>query len=88
MFDLETGDVLWRRRPLDVLPIASLTKIMTALIVVERSRPDEPVRITPAALRYQGSGVGMLPKGRRVRLEALLKREHARAVHVAFAGQR
>jgi D-alanyl-D-alanine carboxypeptidase (penicillin-binding protein 5/6) len=72
VFDLETGDVLWRRRPLDVLPIASLTKIMTALIVVERGRPDEPVRITPAALRYQGSGVGLLPKGRRVRLEALL----------------
>jgi D-alanyl-D-alanine carboxypeptidase len=52
--------------------MASLTKIMTALIVVDRTRPAEPVKITQAALDYQGSGVGMLPKGRRVRAETLL----------------
>ena len=72
VFDLDSGSVLWRLRPERVLPIASLTKIMTALLVVERTRPNEPVRITPAALRYSGSGVGVLPKGRRVRLETLL----------------
>jgi len=72
VFDVESGDVLWRRRPLQVLPMASLTKIMTALMVVERTRPAEPVRITPAALRYTGSGIGLLPKGRRVRLETLM----------------
>jgi D-alanyl-D-alanine carboxypeptidase (penicillin-binding protein 5/6) len=72
VFDLDSGDVLWRRRPLRVLPMASLTKIMTALLVVERARPDEPVRITKAALSYSGSGVGLLPKGKRVRLETLM----------------
>jgi D-alanyl-D-alanine carboxypeptidase len=72
VFDVDTGEVLWRRDPLQVLPIASLTKIMTALIAVDRTRPGEPVRITQAALDYTGSGVGMLPKGRRVRAEALL----------------
>ncbi|HEU0023554.1 MAG TPA: D-alanyl-D-alanine carboxypeptidase family protein [Thermoleophilaceae bacterium] len=72
VFDVRSGEALWRRRPLRVLPMASLTKIMSALLVVERSRPREPVRITRAALRYQGSGVGMLPRGRRVRLETLL----------------
>jgi D-alanyl-D-alanine carboxypeptidase (penicillin-binding protein 5/6) len=72
VFDVGSGDVLWRHDPMRVLPIASLTKIMTALIVVDRTRPNEPVRITQAALDYQGSGVGMLPKGRRVRAEALL----------------
>ena len=30
------------------------------------------MRITQAALDYTGSGIGLLPKGRRVRLEALL----------------
>jgi D-alanyl-D-alanine carboxypeptidase len=30
------------------------------------------VRITPAALHYSGSGVGLLPRGKRVRLETLL----------------
>jgi D-alanyl-D-alanine carboxypeptidase (penicillin-binding protein 5/6) len=72
VFDVHTGEVLWRRRPLLVLPMASLTKIMTALLTVERSHPTDPVRITNAALRYSGSGIGLLPRGRRVRLETLL----------------
>src|ERR671916_2475388 len=45
VFDVDTGEVLWRRRPLLPVPMASLTKIMTALLVVERSRPDDAVRI-------------------------------------------
>jgi D-alanyl-D-alanine carboxypeptidase len=72
VFDVDTGEVLWRRRPLLELPIASLTKIMTALIAVEGGEPDDPVRITPEALHYSGSGVGLLPRGKRVRFETLL----------------
>lgn len=72
VFDVENGDVLYRRRPLTVLPVASLIKIMTALVVTQETGPEERVKITRAALRYQGSGVGVLPKGKRVRLESLL----------------
>jgi D-alanyl-D-alanine carboxypeptidase (penicillin-binding protein 5/6) len=72
VFDLGSGEVLWRLKPRRTLPIASLTKIMTALLVAERTRPRERVLITQAAVDYTGSGVGLLPKGRRVRLEALL----------------
>ena len=72
VFDVDTGEVLWRRSPMLTLPMASLTKIMTALLAVERTRPNQPVRITQAALDYTGSGIGLLPKGRRVRAEALL----------------
>lgn len=72
VFDMDTGKVLWRLRPLKTLPIASLTKIMTALVVTEETRPREPVRITQAALNYSGSGIGVLPRGKRVRLETLL----------------
>jgi serine-type D-Ala-D-Ala carboxypeptidase (penicillin-binding protein 5/6) len=72
VFDVSTGDALGSLRPLKRLPMASLTKIMTALLVTEHAGPNERVRITPDTLRYQGSGVGVLPKGRRVRLEALL----------------
>ena len=72
VFDVDSGEVLYRRRPLTVLPMASLTKIMTALVVTQETEPDERVKITKAALRYQGSGVGVLPKGKRVRLESLL----------------
>ena len=72
LFDLDTGRVLWRRQPERVLPIASLTKMMTALLVVENSRPDYRVRVTKQALAYQGSGVGVLPKGKLIRLETML----------------
>jgi len=72
VFDLDSGDVLYRLRPLKVLPMASLTKIMTALVVSDDTEPGERVLITDAALQYSGSGVGALPKGRHVRLETLL----------------
>jgi D-alanyl-D-alanine carboxypeptidase (penicillin-binding protein 5/6) len=72
VFDVRTGEVLWRRRPLARVPMASLTKIMTALLVVDRTRPNEPVRITRAALRYSGQGIGLLRRGKWVRLETLL----------------
>jgi D-alanyl-D-alanine carboxypeptidase len=72
VFDLSTGEVLWRRNPLQQAPIASLTKIMTALLVVDQTQPGDLVRVTKDALDYQGSGVGLLPKGRHVTVEALL----------------
>ena len=64
--------VLWRRLPDRVLPIASLTKMMTALLVVDRAPPDAKVRVTKEALAYKGSAVGVLPKGKRVKLETML----------------
>jgi D-alanyl-D-alanine carboxypeptidase len=72
LFDLDTGEVLWRRLPERVLPIASLTKMMTALIVVARAPADAKVRVTKEALAYKGSAVGVLPRGKRVKLETML----------------
>ena len=72
LFDVRTGKVLWERNPGLVVPIASLTKMMTALIVTAHSRPDERVLITAAATHFTGSGVGLLPLHRKVPLEALL----------------
>ena len=72
LFDVRSGRVLWQLHPRRELPIASLTKMLTALIVAEGHRPRELVRITRQAVNYEGSGVGLLPLGRRVRLGALL----------------
>ncbi len=72
LFDVRTGRVLWRRNPERQLPIASLTKMMTALVVVERQDPHERVRITSRARHTAGSAVGVLPKRKRVQLETLL----------------
>jgi len=72
LFDLDTGRVLWRHRPRRVVPIASLTKMMTALLAVERIPPRGLVPITRRALRYSGSGVGMLPRNKSVRVNVML----------------
>jgi D-alanyl-D-alanine carboxypeptidase (penicillin-binding protein 5/6) len=72
LFDVRTGRVLWQLNPTRRLPIASLTKMMTALVVVENRGPHELVRITARARHTPGSAVGVLPKHRKVQLEALL----------------
>lgn len=72
LFDVRTGRVLWSRNPYRRQPVASLAKMMTALVVVDRSQPGEGVLITREALATDGSKVGVLPPRRRVRLETLL----------------
>jgi serine-type D-Ala-D-Ala carboxypeptidase (penicillin-binding protein 5/6) len=72
LFDLRSGRVLWQWKPQRRLAIASLTKMMTALLVVEREDAHERVRISRRAVKTAGSGVGVLPKGKKVQLEALL----------------
>jgi D-alanyl-D-alanine carboxypeptidase (penicillin-binding protein 5/6) len=72
LFDLDTGRVLYQRDPTRVLPIASLTKMMTALLVVERVPEGAKVRITNQALHYTGSGVGVLPRGKWIGINTML----------------
>jgi D-alanyl-D-alanine carboxypeptidase (penicillin-binding protein 5/6) len=72
LFDIDTGQVLWQQNPSNALPIASLTKMMTALIVVAHAPPDGRVLLTRDALHYTGSGVGLLPLGKHVPVETLL----------------
>jgi D-alanyl-D-alanine carboxypeptidase len=72
LFDLDTGRVLWRKDPTRILPIASVTKMMTALVVVDRVPQGAKVLVTKEALAYQGSGVGVLPKNKWVGLSAML----------------
>lgn len=91
-FDLADGRVLWRHGATRRLPIASITKLMTALLAVERLRPRDLVRVPRAADRVGGSRIGLRP-GRHVRAEALLKglliasgNDAAVALAVAAAG--
>ena len=72
LFNLTTGQVLWQRNAYARLPIASLTKMMTALLTVQSAPPDAPVLVTRQAIEMPGSKVGVLPLGRHVRLESLL----------------
>jgi len=72
LFNVTTGQVLWQLRPERRLRIASLTKLMTALIAVESSPPRAPVLVTRQAVDANGSKVGELPLGRRVAMESML----------------
>ncbi len=72
-FDLGDGTVLWRRHATTVRPIASLTKLMTALLAVERFGSHERVRIPRVADWVGGSRMGGLKPGRHVRADVLLK---------------
>ncbi len=72
LFNLSTGQVLWQHNPDARLRIASLTKMMTALLTVESAPPEARVLVTKAAVNSAGSKVGVLPLGKRVRLETML----------------
>jgi len=73
LFDVKTGRILWQRHPRLEHPIASLTKMMTALIVAQRNSPKERVMVSAKAAHTPGSATGLLPRGRKVPLEALLQ---------------
>ncbi len=72
LFDLDTGEVLWRRNPLRRLPIASVTKTMTAILVARRVPEGSKVRVTNEARARNGSRIGILPKKKRVGVSAML----------------
>jgi serine-type D-Ala-D-Ala carboxypeptidase (penicillin-binding protein 5/6) len=73
LFDVKSGEVLWQRNPGLERPIASLTKMMTALMIARADPPNSRVKVSRNAAHTQGSATGLLPRGRRVPLEALLK---------------
>jgi D-alanyl-D-alanine carboxypeptidase (penicillin-binding protein 5/6) len=50
--DAATGQVLWTRDPTTPRPMASVTKVMTALLVLESGRLSEKIRVPKAAFKY------------------------------------
>jgi serine-type D-Ala-D-Ala carboxypeptidase (penicillin-binding protein 5/6) len=73
LFDVRSGAVLWQRHPRLRHPIASLTKMMTALLVARENRPGEHVLVSRKAAQTPGSATGLLPRGKEVPLEPLLQ---------------
>jgi serine-type D-Ala-D-Ala carboxypeptidase (penicillin-binding protein 5/6) len=73
LFDVKSGEVLWERNADLRRPIASLTKMMTALMVARADAADERVKVSRNAAHTQGSATGLLPRGEKVPLEALLE---------------
>jgi D-alanyl-D-alanine carboxypeptidase (penicillin-binding protein 5/6) len=72
LFSLDSGEVLWSTSPFERVPIASLTKIMSAILIVEHTHDSELAPVTHEALAYQGQALGELPPHRRVPVRGLL----------------
>jgi D-alanyl-D-alanine carboxypeptidase len=72
LFDLDSGRVLWQLHPLMRARIASLTKMMTALLLVESTSPNAHILVTKEAVHAPGSRVGVLPVGKQVPVEAMM----------------
>jgi serine-type D-Ala-D-Ala carboxypeptidase (penicillin-binding protein 5/6) len=50
--DAATGQVLWTRAATTPRPMASVTKVMTALLVLDSGRLSEKIRVPKAAFKY------------------------------------
>lgn len=68
LVDMDTGKVLWSKNAKKAVPIASMTKMMTALLAFEAvdNRPDvsldTPIKVTKSAYKIGGSQVWLDPK--------------------------
>ena len=57
LYNPDTGSFLYRKNANQRLPMASTTKIMTALIAIEDLDPDSMVRVTNDAVGIEGSSL-------------------------------
>ncbi len=73
LIDLNTGQVMWSYRADTRRPIASLTKMMNALVVTKRPILNKTIQISSGAANMGGSVVGGLAVGSRIKVRDLLK---------------
>lgn len=57
----DTGEVLYSKNADERLPMASTTKIMTALLLCEAGEPEKTLTVTQEMVRVEGSSMGLLP---------------------------
>ncbi len=73
VLDQDTNEVLFSKNPEAVLPIASLTKLMTALVVTEANQPlDEMITVTEADIDTEKGSRSRLAIGTQLRREEML----------------
>jgi D-alanyl-D-alanine carboxypeptidase len=72
LVDGQTGEVLAQRAADQPRPMASLTKMMTALVALESGDPDRVVAVAPAATAVGESSAGLRP-GERLSVRDLVR---------------
>jgi|GEM_PF-712347 len=74
IYDLGSGQTLYAKSENQILPIASLTKLMTAMVIIQNHNPDELVTIPEnlPPLRAADQKIGVVP-GQKFKLSELIK---------------
>jgi len=71
LMERTTGQVLWSKNPHQLWPPASTTKILTALVALEKGKLDDVITVGPNPPQLEGTMV-YLKEGERATLEDLL----------------
>ncbi len=71
LMDAASGTVLFAQNAHDRRPVASTTKILTAIVALESEKLDTTVVVSDDATRVEGSSLGLKP-GERLPLDTLL----------------
>lgn len=71
VMEVETGRVLYEKKAHEKLPMASTTKIMTAILAIENSNLSDIVTVSPRASGIEGSSL-YLAAGERLTMKQLL----------------
>ncbi|WP_440109920.1 D-alanyl-D-alanine carboxypeptidase family protein [Paenibacillus sp. QZ-Y1] len=71
LIDVTSGRILYSKDGDKELRIASLTKIMTAIVAIEHSKLDDKVKVTPSSFAKEGSSI-YLKLGEEMTLENML----------------
>jgi D-alanyl-D-alanine endopeptidase (penicillin-binding protein 7) len=73
ILDQQSGEILYGKNPGTVVPIASITKLMTAMVVLDAGlEPDEPVAITSEDIDLEKGSRSRLSVGSTVTRDELL----------------
>ncbi len=71
LIEQNSGRILFQKNAFEVRRIASITKIMTAILAIESGKLDETVTVSNRAVRAEGSSI-YLKLGEKVKLEDLV----------------
>jgi D-alanyl-D-alanine carboxypeptidase len=72
LLDSNSKFLLFSQGQNEQVPVASLTKVMTATLVIDSGKLDEVVTLTPEDLNVIGSHIGFVP-GEKIKVSELLK---------------
>ena len=71
LINAQTGEIIYGQNAAQRLPMASTTKIMTALLLCENGDMEKEITVTDEMVRVEGTSMGLLPKDK-VTYHALL----------------